>query len=39
MPEFLLKTKCFYLIKYDQVYGTLTVFSDHLLFQTDPDAT
>lgn len=30
LKDFIIKTKAYYLIKYDQVYGNLLVFNDYL---------
>jgi hypothetical protein len=38
LKEFIVKTKCYYLIKFEQVYGTLTVFDDHMTFEPDVQA-
>lgn len=38
LQEFIVKTKAYYLIKFDQVYGWLTIYSDHLVFEPDLDS-
>lgn len=32
LNDFLIQSKAYYLIKYDQVYGTLTLFNHHIEF-------
>ena len=36
--DFIVKVKVFYLIKYDQIYGTLIIYKNKLCFEPDVDA-
>jgi hypothetical protein len=35
LQEFIVKTQVYYLIKFEKIYGTLTIFPDHLTFEPD----
>ena len=36
--DYLVKTKCYYLIKFDQIFGTLYIKKDCITFEPDPKA-
>lgn len=38
LSDFLIQSKAYYLIKYDQVYGTFTLYEHHIEFEADPAA-